>query len=372
MRRQLGWILMVALAGCQSRPVDVGQAQSSAEVGTDAITASLNAPPNPRWTRADEAILGPVWRGDNDKGQLYQPLWRGGAPALEDYLYVPPDHDCRGQKGTVRIDWDKAANTVHVLVKYEHLPAHPAIARTDGENYFFNPFHQAPKDVSDGAYRFWIIWGHITGKPLTFYYDASTLKLLGSEIDYPNGPPPNVIPQPFPYFPLVCSQLFNMNPDGTGSHEFTLQYDNVGVEGGAYANSIVTLIPQDLCEAAPFQPNISQLRPYVPKQGWLPKDKGVSWDEVLKGGLNFDTTVDDATTQYPGGVFPYVYSGISFMSGAPVTQGGVPRGSYLSVPTVIQNVSPVIKPIPGGDDLGCQGFFVDPHVTAPRYCEMAH
>jgi hypothetical protein len=364
------WILagITVLLGCQ---VQTGKVQSiSQPVSIDSIDGMLNGPPDRHWTPADDAVLAPVWRGDDDHGILYFPLWRGVASALEDYVPAPDSGDCSNMKGTARIDWDRGSNQVHYLLKYRGLIPHPVVHRTEGVNWFPNPFHRPPKDLESAGYRFWTLFGRINSGLVDFYYDPVTLLLLGSQYDFPSGPPANVIVLKFPIFPIICSLIFQPDETGFAVHEFTVPYDHVAAEGGAVSFSANSFIPIDLCEAAPLQPTISQLRPYV--SPWQPPQDGPSWAEILHAGAIFDTTIDDTSQTYPGGVFPYIYSDVSLLSNAPSIQGGVPNGSFLHIPSAIQNVVPAIRPLDFGNGAGCQPLFHDPHVTAPRYCELAH
>lgn len=82
-----------------------------------AIEAYLQGHPQAQWTRADCKLLAPVWTGDDAKGQLFTPLWNGVGAAIEDWVAPPPSGNCDGLKGTVRIDWDQAQNTVQYTIK---------------------------------------------------------------------------------------------------------------------------------------------------------------------------------------------------------------------------------------------------------------
>ncbi len=82
------------------------------------------------WTKADCKLIAPIWTGDDAKGQLFTPLWQGIGAAIEDWVpSVPPGTEV---KGTVRIDWDKAANTVTTTLKVINVPVNPPVRRIDG------------------------------------------------------------------------------------------------------------------------------------------------------------------------------------------------------------------------------------------------
>ncbi len=369
MIRKLLLLCAIPLFGCQSENSEaIGSTKEPLSINL--IQAALKAPPNPNWTAADEQIIGPVWKGDTDKGALYIPLYRGATAAIEDYVYAPPDHTCGTYRGTVRIDWDKDKNTVHYLIKYRNVPKSPVIHRTEGVDWWPNPFHDAPKDLETTGFRLWSVFATINTALTHFYYDGTTLKLLGSEHDFPGGPPAGSITVDFPVFPLVSSSLMFPDEDGNLVHEYTTAYDHVTVEGGAYGHALVTDIPLDLCLGNPVEPPKGQLRPYV--SPWFPPNEAPSWAEVLRSGLFLDGTIDDATVPFPDNNVPYVYSGITLMSNVPGVQGGVPNGWAFSNDSAFLNVSPIIRPVPGGNGPGCMPYVSEPHVDAPRYCEMQH
>jgi hypothetical protein len=381
MYRDVGWAAAALLLACQAPDRAEEKTQSSSaklsgpaqdnESGQDPIADSLKHPSSPTWDQWDDRIIAPIWLGTNAKGTLYSPLWRGNSPAIEDFVPTPPGQDCSKLKGTIRIDWDQTANTVHFLIKYRGLMPHPVIHRTEGVDWFPNPFHNAPKDIEDGGYRLWSIFSRVNNVkvPVNFYYDPSTLQLLGSDYDFPNGPPSPVF-LTLPTAVIIPSLLFHPDRAGFASHQWTTQYDHVKVEGGGFSHIAVGFVPHDLCEAAPLQPVISQLRPYV--SPWQPPAAGPSWLEFLQGGLTFDTTIDTTTDLLPQGVAPYGYSGVAFISNSPFVQGGIPNGFSFDLPSAFVNVAPVFRVVPGGNGLNCQPFVYSPHVTAPRYCEMPH
>lgn len=379
LKTALGILGVLGLVGCQARGQEkVGLAAQADDgcgspygCGSSDPVQALNVPPHATWDAADDAILAPIWIGNDSQGSLYAPLWRGAFPGLEDYIYTPANGDCRGIKGTVRVDWDSTANTVNILLKAHNLPVHPVVQRTEGVDWFPNTFHNAPKDIAVGAYRLWIIQASVTHKT-NFYYDKNTLLLQGSDFDFPSGAPANTIPVPFPIFKLNNSQVFQADAQGRLSHQFTLPYNQVTTEGGTFSSAFATFVPHDLCQAAPLQPEISQLRPYVTQ--WQPPNLATNWQTFLQEGIGFDIQIDDNSIQHPelGGNLPYVYSGISVAGNVVGMKGGVPNGQEMSIVQAFRNSGPPIFPVQGGNGLGCTPYLAEPHVTAPLYCQMAH
>jgi hypothetical protein len=368
------WAVALICVGCR------GSSEGAEEgtTGTVAQQVSVSDPvkaakdkPVKQWTRADDEIISAIWLGDDDKGTLYAPLWRGAFPGVEDYVYAPSDHDCTKAKSTLRIDWNRATNKVDILIKGRAFPRRPDVRRTEGVDWFPDPFHNAPKDIHEGGYRMWMLMGSPT-RQAGFFYDPTTLQLKGSDFDFPNGPPPGLIRNAFPVISMSGSTLFDPDSQGFVVHEWKTAYDHVTVESGTYGRAWGTFVPVDLCQAAPLQPGISQLRPYA--SPWQPLNTAPRWDEMLHAGLGFDIQIDERTDpndQY-GGNLPYVFSGISYLGNMTALQGGVPNGHANSILAAFQNVAPAIFPVPGGNGRDCRPYLHEPHVTAPRFCEGAH
>lgn len=357
---------LAVVAGCQYGAADqptqrVAQYQTAAHRAEQA----LRRPPDQRWTDVDDNLIAPVWVGDDDQGAVYMPLYRGAATAIEDITYTPPDHDCRVFHATARIDWDSSTNRVNVLLKYLNIPVSPFVHRTEGVDWFPNPFHDTPPAFDDGAYRFWIITGATT-RSANFWYDGATHQLQGSDFNFPSGPPAGAFPVRLPIFVLSASRLFQANPTGPLTvHEYSIPYDAITAEASTYSGVEITFAPLDICQGNPVQPIAGQLRPVV--SPWL--HESVSWRTVLRSALAVDTTVEENRIFTGNEGFPsYVYAGSAFLGNLPATQGGIPNGYRLSLPSIIQNVAPVIRPVTGGNGLGCVQSLNDPHVTGPNLC----
>lgn len=351
------------------------------------ITDYLSGPGKQEWTTADCKLLAPIWTGDDDKGQLFSPLWRGTGGGIDDW--VPPFPGCSGMKGTVRIDWDRAQNTVHYRIKLNGMPVSPTITRIDGgdteifdpqdpnryipypqANYWYNPFHRAPKDFpirpSDGtAYRLWTVFTTFNTASAPFYYDATTFQLKGSVSEFPGGPPPGTFPVSFGNAAIYSSLLFYPNSRGFASRDYTVPYNRVTSEGGHWSYSATTFVPINICRSAPYQPVLGQLRPYSPPL--KPASEGQPFDFILRQGIGFDLTLEEGRPDVaPGGDDAdqdYIYSGIAVLQNNPAIGGGVPWGWHASLPNAIQNVQPAIEP-----GTRCGGFVSNPRPTAPLFC----
>jgi hypothetical protein len=362
-----GGLLFVACQVGEGGEAPIGSTNEalSSEVH-DAIHEALRKPPVLEWTHEDDELIAPVWVGNDDKGQLYLPQWRGASVGIEEYVYAPPSGDCRNLKGTVRVDWDSAANTVRIVAKYRGLPRRPSVRRTEGVDFTPNPFHEFPKDFDNGVYRLWVIQG-AAPVPATFYYDPATLNLLGSQLNFPSGPPNGgaVIPVTIPLFTLSGSASFEPDERGFAVHDYTIPYDHLQVESGDFSVARISYVPFNLCFGQPAAPARGQARPYV--SPWLAPGIGPSFRALLHSGLAFDIQLENPTDATLNGNLPYVFGGVAFI-GAPSFQGGVPNGYRFSLSEQIQNVSPIIRPVPGGNGLGCAPYVNEPHITAPNHC----
>ncbi|HZN92930.1 MAG TPA: hypothetical protein VFB81_09490 [Myxococcales bacterium] len=359
-------VVLLLLAGCNVSKEGAG----GTAAGSQGVT--LDGSLTRGWTAADEEIRVPIWLGDEDHGALVMPMWRGAAAGIEDYIFTPPDHDCANARGLFRLDWNAATNTVRYQLKFKKVPVKPEVKRTEGVDFFFNPWHDAAKDFKNGGYRFWTILS-AQGLLNDFYYDAATLLLVGSEWDFPGGQPAGTIKISVPVFALQASRLMFPDPDGQIFHEYTVPYDHPTVEGGAYSFGLATYLPLDLCEGHPVQPTLGQLRTWV--SPWLPPNQPgyqFTFKDLLERGLVFDTTVDE-NKPFPqtDGYLPYIFSGVAFIGNEPVFQGGIPSGYRNNLGAVILQVAPGIVPLQGGNGPGCHSSVVDPqYLHGPRFCEM--
>lgn len=403
MKRKFYLVAAFALINCQTTIPNTDtatQADTNTHCGDDnsgnyfkTISDYLNSDPRTTWTAADCKLKAPLWTGDDNKGQVYSPLWHGAATAIEDFVPANPAGSCDNLKGTVRIDWDKARNTVHYSVKFTGLPRRPQIARTDGgdpeisdpsnprhyigppaANWWFNRFHPAPKDfpskTSDGtAFRLWTISTTIGTSSIPFFYSGADLTLQGSSFDFPAGPPAGTFAVGFPILSIVSSLLFYPNADGYAAREWTVPYDKVTGEGQYWSYAPTAFLPHNLCRAVATQPVLGQLRPYA--SHFRPASEGLSWPAMVRAGLFFDLTIEEGRPDVPPGSDDnnqqYIYSGLAFINNAAALQGGVPPGYHFSLPTAIQNVQPAIE---RGSQ--CGSFVANPHVTAPLYCQGQH
>ena len=362
-----GGIVTLVVAGCQTQTESVGSSQGAMD--DDSPAAALNRPPNPKWTGADDQLIAPIWTGNVDKGQLYTPLWRGALPGVEEVVYTPPDQNCSNRKFTIRVDWDSAANTVHFLIKGHNIVPDPSVNRALGTEWQFNPFHPTPQNVTNGAYRLWIVEASVTRQE-KLWYDGTTLQLAATEFTAATQPAGS-IQVSLPAFSIQGTKQFNADSKGNVVHEFTQAYDFFPTEGGLYSRDWVTFAPLDLCEAAPLQPAISQLRPVA--SPWLPPSQSPTFREILTSGLAFDLHVEEkADPNVNDGNLSYVYSGISAYSNHPGMQGGVPNGSHMELSAAILNVAPPIDPVPGGNGQGCTQYINEARFSAPLYCQGQH
>ncbi|MEZ4447266.1 MAG: hypothetical protein R3B72_49760 [Polyangiaceae bacterium] len=284
-------------------------------------------------------------------------LYRGALLPSEFTIFDTPN--CNGGvRATLR--WNEEENWVRLRLKGKNvLHPHPSLNRTPGVDYFPNPFFPEPEDIQDGRYQLWIIG---QSRLTTFYYDAQTLDLLGSEYDIPGPPPPGTIPIPIPAANLVSTDFFV--PDENGDLDFTQewQYDTMlRGDRNDRAHVVSTFLPHSLCVAHPFRVDLSTTRPYATQA--LPASEALSFRDYLNGGLMIDLTLEPS--QYF--LDPPIATNIGVYSAMPSVGGQIPPGWSLDFDTVFGNVAPPIRPFPGQS--ACAPYFEPQHIGTFNQCQ---
>lgn len=298
----------------------------------------------------------PTSGGTYDQGSIDMPLYRGNVVPFELTVAATPDN-CSGHL-RLRIDWDKGKNQVRIRLDGDHaLTPHPTVYRTEGVNYFPNPFLPEPKDVVNGRNEFWLV---SPGPDITFYYDGTTLDLLGSQLDFPT-PPANSIPLRLPTLVAVGSPFFQPDDDGDVHFEWDFPYDKV-TRGDLtqFGQHYVSFPPPNLCEANPYRFDLSTARIYMSKP--VPASQALPFSAYLRAGMIFDTTIDPP--QYY--VYPPLTTLIATYSGATVVAGAIPKGWTFDIDAAFMNVAPPIRPWPGAGS--CANWFDPVHTKGLNFC----
>jgi hypothetical protein len=205
-----------------------------------------------------------------DKGEFVIPLSAGGGAPTELILEEPMM--CRPEaKAQVTIRYDKSKNEVKFIADFKKaLPYRLSVTRPVDTS---TPYNQFPISVHDGKWQMWFVT-RVFSFQTNFYYDASTLQLIGNEAEFPGGPPPNSFPIAVPTLHMICSPTFEGAPNGDAHLEVTYRYDQILDDrgmGGTYA----AFLPYNLCK--PDQYGVY----YV--NGGLPVTKAPNFDQVLQG-----------------------------------------------------------------------------------------
>jgi hypothetical protein len=303
-----------------------------------------------------DAPVKPHSAGNFHKGTLTIPLRRGAAVAWETFFPTLPS-DCEGEI-TLKLTWDEEDNTVTAKLHGEHVfVPHPSIHRTEGVNFFPNPFSLEPKDFDNGRYQFWII---SPARLITSYYDATTLDFLGTEFEFPT-PPPNAIPQQFPGIKLFPSPFYEPDEDGNVDFEWNFAYDHcVRGDRPEFAHHMNTFPPTNLCLANPVRYDLSTTRPYLSFP--LPASEALSFSEFLRNGLIFENTIEPPTYF----TNPPLLANISTYSGATVVGGGIPRHWAFDLDAAFMNNAPPIKPFELAGT--CADGFKETHIRNINFC----
>jgi hypothetical protein len=230
------------------------------------------------------------------------------------------------------------------------------VLRTEGVDWFPNPFWPDSKDVINGRYQFWVI---APGPAITFFYDPSTLNLIGSQFDF-TTPPPAIAIQ-LPSLIAVGSRLFQ--PDDNGDVDFVWDFPYDHVTRGdlpQFAQHYASFPPPNLCEIDPFRIDLSTLRPYFSKP--RPASEALPFSEWTRSGWVFDTTIEPATYF----TFPPLTNQTATYSNTTVVGGGIPDGWNFDIEAAFMNVAPPIRPWGGAGS--CTQFFMPRHTKNLNFC----
>lgn len=219
------------------------------------------------------AIENRVTYADPDEGEIVIPLTLNFC--LPGELCIQEQSQIDGS-AVVRMVYSRAANTVDVYADFEGLPYRPTYEKDFDDSTEFNPQFMR---VEDARWQLWLM-GTVFGRyHETLYYDATTLKFLGTRFDFePIGDRPwpaegTYFTAPAPAIRMVCSPIFEGNPDGTGHLHFQLAFDRI--EDAAGTPGVVnTIHPFDICEPDALSNYWTQHR--------LPDDMYMSFDYFLE------------------------------------------------------------------------------------------
>lgn len=286
--------------------------------------------------------------GTAEAGFLTVPLYRGAA-VPDEFTVIATPQNCRGSIQAT-YTWNEQENWMRLNLKGKGvLQQYPSIHRTEGVDYFPNPFWPEQKDFDNGRYQFWTI---VAADVATFYYSAETLQLLGSQYDFAT-PPPNSIPVRLPVFAALPTPFFE--PDANGDLDLTVeyQYDHlVRPDLPQFAHTFGTFIPHSLCTANPFRYDQTSTRPYAIT---VDASYSKSFREFLENGLVFDMTVEPPSYY----TFPPLTTMSGVYSNAAAVAGAVPQGWSLDLEAVFGSLAPPIRPLPTapGANEACVNWF---------------
>ncbi|MBC7173610.1 MAG: hypothetical protein H5U40_14310, partial [Polyangiaceae bacterium] len=192
---------------------------------------------------------------------------------------VPGEFSIEDLKGsaTVRIHYDRAANTVDVYADYVDgaLPYRPTYVKDYDDSTEFNP--QLIR-VDEARWQLWLVGTMAGPDEEDAYYSIETQRFLGTRFDFePIGPRP--FPEPGTFFTLgmpvtrmICSPIFEGTPDGEGHFHFRFDFDQMRDAAGT-PGVINMAVPFDLCHPDQVTNYWTQTR--------LPDDQFMSFDTFL-------------------------------------------------------------------------------------------
>lgn len=224
-----------------------------------------------------------------DEGEFTVSLQPGSGP-LEVFIRTP--EMCQGE-ASVTYNYSKSENKVRVRAQFTDLPYQLDYTRTSDVS---TPFNIHPVSIEDGKWQIWTI-GNDLGVIILAYYDALTLDLIGTEFEFPDGPPPGSITIPVQGSHLICSPIFEGNPDGSADFEWEWDYDQM-IDAAGNGGTLSTGLPVSLC-------NPDKIVVYY-KNGGVEPSQAMSFDDVLKSVHQGNFMV--ATSLEPDPKPEYLYS----------------------------------------------------------------
>ena len=257
---------------------------SSAMVGALLFASSGHATPAPAITpRAFDTGFSSLEQryvyGPPDEGHFVVPLVPGAGP---NEVFIRDVRMCESA-AQIEVDYSKADNIVRMRATFEGLPYRPSFTRSRDIS---NPWNIHPVQVEEGKWQVWLI-GQLFSVPVTLYYDGPTGDFVGTEFDYPGAPPPFSFPVVYPMSHLICSPIFEGDPDGHAEVEWTYDYDGL-LDPVGTGGTIAGFIPENICEP-------DHLIAIYTNGGIDPAD-AISWDDVLdqmhRSGIMFATSLE--------------------------------------------------------------------------------
>lgn len=244
-----------------------------------ASVLNLSAPPVLASGRS--TIEGRYVYAPPDEGEFTMHLNLGGAGAGEMVIVEPSMINGDAQ---VRFVYSKKKNLVEMTAKFKGLPYRPSYKREFDPT---SPFNKHFMEVKNAKWQFWLIGTTFGRQREDLYFDATTLKFLGTRYDFvPIGPKPAPAPGSFftvqaPVVQMLCSPLFEGKPNGEGEVKFRFRYDRLEDAAGT-PGTIYALTAFDACKPDHYDPYWTNSR--------LPDEKYMTWDTVLQSiwnGENF-------------------------------------------------------------------------------------
>jgi hypothetical protein len=255
--------------------------------------------------------------------------------------------------------WSERDDDVSVHLEGHHvLVPHPNVTRTEGVDFFPNPFFPQPQNITNGRYQFWVI--SAGGPPITLFYDKATAKLLGSQFDFPSQPP-NSAAISLPTLFLVPSPFFQPDAQGNLDETFHWKYSAmVRDDFPTLAQHFFTVAPPTLCDINPFRLDLSFLRAFITNA--RPASEALPFSDYVRNGLLFDITVDPPTYF----TNPPLTTQFSTYSNTTAIAGSAPRGWGLDIDAAFGNTAPPIRQFVGAGR--CQQEFTGVHTHNINFC----
>jgi hypothetical protein len=305
---------------------------------------------------ADHSVSEGTSSGDVHKGKMYVPLLWSASLSPETFSVAVPGN-CQGTVD-LTMKWDEEEDFLKIRLKGKNvLTPHPTVHRTPGVDFFPNAFWPEAEDIIGGRYQLWFI---SPSEEFDFYYDGSTLDLLGSEHDFAT-PPAGSIPVHVPGIKVLGSEFFQPQANGDLDVEFTWSYSGlVRLDRPEFSHMFVSFPPHNLCESNPFRYDLSTTRGYISEP--RPASEARPFPAYFKNGIIFQITVEPPSyfVEPPRDTQTAVYNNATGIGGL------IPRGYTFDIDAFFMNVAPPIKPFPLAGQ--CVNYFSGVHTQNLNFC----
>jgi hypothetical protein len=235
------------------------------------------------------------------RGKFDVPLGLGNGVGTE--LVIMEPEMCAGS-AHAEVSWNQRANLVKVKAKFDGLPYRRDFCyEVDVNQDYFQASY--PQCIEEARWQIWLV-GRNGTRTSTFFWDGVTLDFIGNIYDLDGPPPANAIALEIPVVQMVCSEIFESDPDSLEAEvNFHFQYDQI-LDVRGTGGTFFTVVPRNL--GNPFD-----VFGYY-TTGGLPVEEAMDFDDIL-GDVAAGSGLIIATSAEPFPKPPFLHSRSNVMPG---------------------------------------------------------